>query len=293
MNFIDILQKYQIPYKESGQHHHVSPGWIGIDCIWCSRGSQKFKLGYNLAGSYLSCWTCGNHSLPWTLAEVLQEPYPVVKELLGDLDREEQQEQQAIRKGLKLPEGLGPRLKQHDIYLRSRGFDPEKIWKLWGVLGIGLAAKLAWRLWIPIKLNGITVSWTTRSTGLQTCGGLRYISAKPEQEAIHHKTLLYGEDYCKHAIVICEGPTDVWRIGPGAVATFGTGYSRAQVLRMSKYPVRAICFDSDPRAQDKARRLGWDLRSFPGETHLVTLNAVDPGSADVDEVNELRRRFLD
>jgi hypothetical protein len=106
------------------------------------------------------------------------------------------------------------------------------------------------------------------------------------------KDLLYGEDYCRDAIVVTEGPTDAWRIGPGAVATFGLAYSRAQVLRISRYPLRVICFDSEPEAQRQARRMRDELTAFPGETVIVRLDSKDAASAKPKEVRQLRE-FLE
>ena len=290
MTFLDILEHYGIPTAPEG-HHHVTPGWIGLDCPNCSRGSGKFRLGYNVAKSYLSCWVCGHQSLPWTLCALTGEPYPVVKEMLGDLDREERLERRAIRGGLAIPPGVGVLLPAHETYLRKRGFDPDQISKVWGVSGIGMAKRLAWRLYIPIHLDGAVVSWTTRS--LSDDAKAKYQNAKAEEESFPAKSLLYGEDHCRHGIIVCEGPTDVWRIGPGAVATFGVQFTQAQVLRISKYPIRAICFDNDPPGRKAARKLVRDLACFPGETHDVILDADDPGSAGVGEIGELRRKFLD
>ena len=44
--------------------------------------------------------------------------------------------------------------------------------------------------------------------------------------------------------------------------TLGVGYSRAQLLRISKYPLRAVCFDSEPAAQERARQLCEELGDF-------------------------------
>jgi hypothetical protein len=52
--------------------------------------------------------------------------------------------------------------------------------------------------------------------------------------------------------------------------------------------------DNDERAQAVGRRLASQLAGFPGETAVVRLESgTDPGSADPEEIAELRRRFLD
>ena len=101
-------------------------------------------------------------------------------------------------------------------------------------------------MFIPFHYQGEVVSWLTRSIGDK---GQRYISASEGEESMDHKGLLYGANHCGHACVVVEGPLDAWAIGPGAVALCGTGYSRAQLLRISKFPVRVICLDRGIEAQ--------------------------------------------
>lgn len=289
-SLIDILQRYGIPYKEAGSHHHVTQGWVGLDCPKCSKGSGRYRLGFNLAKAYLSCWTCGYAPLAWTLCEITGESYPEIKRLLKGIDREERREWKAKLGGLKLPDGLGALQPAHEKYLRKRGFNPDEIARVWGIQGIGFARRLPWRIWIPIHQEGQVVTWTTRSLADD---GRRYINARPNEEAVPIKQTLYGEDHCRHAAIVVEGPTDAWRIGPGAVATFGVVASKAQVQKIARFPIRTVCFDKEPAAQRTARRLCRDLAGFPGETHNVILDADDPGSAGQDEVNNLRRRFLE
>ena len=288
MHFTDILQQFNIPYKQAGEHHHCSAGWIQLDCPYCSRDSAHFRLGYNLAHAYLNCWTCGSQHLPETLHELTGRPWHEIQEMLGSIDQERPKRQEVTGK-LTLPAGLGPLRSSHRHYLQQRGFDPEELVKLWDIRGIGLAAQLAWRIWIPIHQQGRVVSWTTRSIADQ---GRRYVSAKTNEETLPARSLLYGEDYARHAIVVCEGPVDCWRIGPGAVATLGLTYTPAQLARMVKYPIRAVCYDHEPIAQQKAKRLCEALEAFPGRTYNILLDAKDPGSASDLEIQEIHQHFL-
>lgn len=288
MKFTEILSRAGVRYFAEGQHHHCRPGWIQLDCPFCGRGSQKYHMGYSLRGNFMNCWKCGSHSLQETVAHLLNISFREAKKLTEEIDH-----QKVIiedkRGTLELPKGRGPLLEPHTRYLERRGFDPDEIVRLWDVQGIGVALRLKWRLFIPIKFRGRTVSWTTRA--VRDDVELRYISASEEQEEINHKSLLYGEDYARNAIVIVEGPFDVWAIGPGCVGTCGTGYSRAQVNRMAKFPFRAICFDNDETktAQRRARQLADLLAVFPGETVIVTLDAKDAAEATRKEIRQLRR----
>lgn len=284
MKFNELLQTLEIPYKTEG-HEHCRPGWIQLDCPFCSKGWGHFRLGYSLDGGFLNCWSCGPHRLIDTLVEATGLSYGRCKALLNDIEQPRFAPKERGHGKLVLPPGMDTLLQAHRSYLSRRGFAPSKIERLWGIKGFGPVGNFAWRIFIPIHYQGEVVSWTTRSI---VDSGVRYLSAKPEQEAMNHKELLYGEDYCRHSVVVHEGPTDVWCTGPGAVATLGTGFSRAQVLKLSKYPVRGICFDNEPTAQKRARELCDMLESFPGETYNIILRSKDAGSASVEETNQLR-----
>jgi DNA primase len=98
----------------------------------------------------------------------------------------------------------------------------------------------------------------------------------------------------RHAVIVCEGPIDAWTIGPGAVATCGLGYTRSQLMELSQFPVRVVCFDREPAAQKRARRLARQLQVFPGETHVVELETgKDANECQRNEIMELRKQFLD
>lgn len=288
---LELLRQHGIEFHEYGDRdHHVSKGWVNVDCVYCSPAARMFRLGYHLYKRYWHCWYCGPHPFTGTLAKVLGVPYKAAQGLsegLGSL----RGMTEASRGILELPYNLGPLLPQHKLYLSKRGFDPTEIETLWKIKGIGISRSLAWRIFIPAYLADQIVSWTTRSISDDT--KMRYVSAKKSQESYPLKELLYGEQHCGHCIIINEGPLDAWAIGPGGVATCGVGYSRSQLLRMSMYPVRVIAFDNEPKAQERARRLAADLSVFEGETHIAEWEtAKDASRVDKHEIKELRRRFL-
>jgi DNA primase len=216
----------------------------------------------------------------------IKEIYP----LISDVRKDPVKTKKVQRGQLVIPKRVRPLQEPHKRYLRARNFSPAEIEEVWSVKGIGIDTQLAWRLWIPIIQNRETVSWTTRT--IDPDNEMRYISASPKEEAVPHKEVLYGEDYCRSAIIITEGPTDVWRIGKGAVATFGLGFEPAQVKRMLQYPVRVVCFDNSKEAQKRAKKLAGTLSLYKGETYVVNLSADDAGSASPEEIKELRSRFL-
>ena len=279
-----------LPYIVGGQHRNVRDGWIGTDCPWCGTVG-KYHLGLPRTGRWAACWVCGRHSLVEVLHALTQRSWEDCRLLAESVDTSAQWAQLApshTRSQVELPPGLEDELRPfHRQYLQQRGFDPAQVVARWGVRGIGPAGPLSWRLWLPVEQAGQLVSWTTRS--ISPRDKLRYISARPEQERVPIKSTLYGEDLARHAVVVVEGPVDVWRIGPGAVAVYGINWSESQASRLERYLRRVICFDREPAAQAAAKRLARRLCAAPGETLVVTLDAADPGVADEVEVQQLRR----
>lgn len=284
MHFVDLLQKHGVPFYTEGRYCRV--GWIQFHCPHCSGGRDQNKpyCGFNRSGGYIHCWRCGPHNLTKTICLLTGMSWKEAKELAPQTEHVRLEDQ--IVGKLELPKGIGDLQSAHVRYLKSRGFDPEQIEQLWRVQGIGIASKLSWRVFIPIHLKGKVVSWTTRCLTDQEP---RYVSASSSQESIPHKKLLYGEDAVANAISIHEGPFDAWAVGPGATATLGTSITTAQTLRMSKYPRRIVCFDNEPEAQARARKLCDSLAVFPGQTYNVTFDSKDAATASKRELRSLRK----
>jgi DNA primase len=234
MQFTDILREHGIQFLEAGGGGHTREGWINFACPFCGGGKHKDSMGYNLAKGFVSCYRCGSHRTNETLVELLKLSYAQVKKLLGGVDTVRSKEIVSKRGKLVLPKGVEPLLPAHRRYLRGRGFDPDELERLWHLKGIGQAARLGWRIFIPWESRGEVVSWTTRA--ISDNASIRYLSASEEEEIINHKELLYGEDLVRgHACGIVEGQPDAWAGGPGFVATGGTSLTRAQILRMTRF----------------------------------------------------------
>jgi hypothetical protein len=284
---IDLLRERNVPTAPGG-HHHVTKGRVQIDCPVCTPGQRRWRLGIAETGRYASCWSCGRLPVVETLAAATGLPFGVVRERLKLLDTITPKRGPDLRGTLKVPKGVGPLLRAHRTYLERRRFDPDEVAEVWGVQGLGIAPKLQWRLFIPATLNGETVSWTTRALTDRTSA--RYISARPEDERLSLKSLLYGGDLTRHAVAVVEGPLDAWRIGPGAVATCGVVMSPEQELLIASYPLRVLCLDSDHAGQRKARRLMRKLGAFPGQTLNVVLeSSKDAAGARHHEVRGVRK----
>lgn len=280
----ELLTELEIPYHIQGRDTRA--GWLQCTCPQC--GGLKY-LGINIVGNYPHCWRCGPLKIAPVLQQLSNKSWRVVLELLNRLDRLPLPEIDIPKGKLVLPQGLGPLQPIHKHYLKERGLNPDELETKWGIRGIGLGTDLSWRIWIPIILHGKLVSWTTRAVGNTPT---RYISAKRQEETIHHKYLLFGGDAIRHVAVVVEGPIDAMRIGFGAVCTFGIAYTHEQMERIAKIPVRIIAFDSEPKAQESARRLCKELSLFPGSTTNIVLNSKDPGCATETELELLRSYLL-
>lgn len=290
-----LLDELGIPYRTEG-HAHARHGWVQVDCPTCSPGRQRWRLGINISGRYCNCWQCGYKPLMPVLAELASRSEWEVNQAIravGWTPTERAERPKQTKGKLTLPPGVGEMTEAHKHYLREgRGLSPKTVAKLWGVKGIGIGAEFSWSLFIPIIHDGEMISWTTRAIGEDV--ERRYVNAARDQEVWSPKQFLYGSDYARSAVVVHEGPIDVWATGPGAVALMGLTYTVDQVQRLSRFPVRAICFDAEPNAQQRAHKLAAELAKFPGDTIVVELETgKDTAEADRKEVQEIRRKFLE
>lgn len=292
MDLVGVLDRYSVDYRKHGDHHHVRDGWVGLDCPWCG-SSGKYHLGVHVKTRKCNCWRCGPRSAVLAVARACGTSAAEIEAVWDSAGFDNGAIITRARGSLVVPSGVSDMMPQHRGYLAGRGFNPDEIGRVWGVRGIGLAAHLQWRLFIPIYSSlGRMVSWTTRS--ISSTNPSRYVSASPEQEEMSHKSLLYGEHLARHAIVIVEGPTDAWAVGPGAVCLFGLGYSQKQIALMVNYPIRVVMFDSSHSAQKRAVSLCKDLSIYPGTTHNIEIETgEDPASASKEEIAEIRRAFLE
>lgn len=290
MDLKQLLDEYGVRYAEGGSHRHVREGWLGLNCPWCD-DEGKFHLGVHLGTLRSSCWRCGRHDLGEALSLLARMPIGKARRIIRDLPKHFRIASEAPQQRGRLltPVGLQSLPKPHRKWLNSRGLNPDSMERLWGLRGIGIAGRLSWRIWAPVHMNGEVVSWTTRTIGNNES---RWLHARPDEEAFPIKSLLYGWDYVRGSVIVVEGPSDVWRVGPGTVATFGVVPTTSQIRMLCSVPRRVICFDREWRAQQAAKQLAKQLQCFPGETLVVELESTDPGSATDEEVSELRK-FLE
>lgn len=292
MELLEFLQKYGIETAPEG-HHHRSRGWVSIDCPYCTPESRRFRLGINERFFTTNCYSCGRQKPSHVLREITRAPWKeilsVIKDNVGNAPADYVPQ---VKGKLELPEGTGEMLKQHTNYLKKRKFQNiGKLTKLWELKGIGISPTHPWRILIPIHHRGEIVSWTTRA--IDDTVEPRYLAAKPSQEKIHSRDLLYGLDYCRHTIALVEGPLDVIAGGPGCACALGTSISPKQLSLISTFPRRVICLDAERSGQKVAQSLVDQLSCFEGETiNVVLQTGKDLSRADKSEVSQFRKAFL-
>lgn len=290
MNIEDFCREHGIEFRQPGEHHHSTSGFLQLDCPHCSPKSGKFRLGWNLKYKYASCWTCGKVPTIDTWCELTGLSPKEIRAILGDIESIRYVTQQAPGK-LKIPPNINRLHSIHKNYLHHRGFSYKQIKELidkWKIRGFDWKGKeYAWHIFIPIYADNQLISWTTRS--IADGDTKKYKHAPSEMEKFPGKNTLYGIDFCQHSILVVEGPLDVWKVGPGAAAILGTAYTRAQMLAISRFQNRYICLDEDEPGRKAAAKLTGQLMMFPGSTFNIRLNAKDPGEASDNELADLRK----
>lgn len=290
------LQDFTIPYVTQGKN--TSSGWIGIRCPLCNDRSEHG--GFRLSDGMYRCWRCGRHDIVDVIMALEGCEYHIACRRLIDYRMDGPPAELGkvrIRRGqeLKWPPGLVGMKKIHYDYLLSRGFDPWSVTHKYGLRFTGPVGDYRYRIIVPIIADGETISYQGRDvTGLHK---LRYKACRPQDEAQDHRTVLYGMDNAEEdSVVVVEGIFDAWRIGDGAVATFGTSLADAgpQVALMAERWKRLfILFDPEPPAQEKARKLVAVLRVLGLEAYNVRLEFDgDPAELGNDRVEELRREIF-
>ena len=308
INLAKLLTKFSIPFET-----FTGRQWIHIQCPFC--GDTKMKLGFcidqksKFYGAF-SCWRCGGKKAAKVISTILsideREAYSVIKQYsldgpnrvyLGSNIKSGPTNGNTI---CKLPSGTGPLKTIHKKYLRDRNFLPSKIATKYSLQATGPAGGYNHRIIIPIKFEGKLVSYQGRDiTGESE---LKYKACREEDEVRHHKHCLYGIDNVSgDSVVVVEGVTDVWRLGDGAVGTFGIKYTQEQVALLLRFKRVFILFDQkrddeeggeEEQAQDQARKLSIALYSEDRHVEIIELSGGDPGEMKQEDADGLMKELL-
>lgn len=275
-------------------HKHTQVRWANVVCPFCT-GNPGYHLGFHLDSGAWKCWRCGNHGLYSVLSAFLGYDKKKIREALdrfkGRPTAKSEDERKAKGRAhtLGLPPGTTDILPGHRAYLRERGYQVGKLLRNWGLKSTGPLGPYKHRIVIPITFQNKIVSYTARDvTGK---ADLKYKSCKLENEVVYHKSILYGVDMLPYRTgVLVEGCPDVWRLGPGALGTFGIEFTPEQVMCAAIHLDYAYVFyDPEKQARKQAEKLGLALSALGVEVEI--LNAPDghpdPGDMSQEAADEL------
>ena len=290
MDIEKFLFDNNITYKTEGKNWQ--PGWVQINCPFCD--DPSFHGGFNIGGEYYNCWHCGFKQLSTAIMSLINIKFPEAKRLIREYSvgfiAKDQERKIAKAETCKLPIGTDHLWKvqgTHWNYLTKRKFNPQKIIDLWKLGKTGPIGNYKFRLIAPVIVDGVMVSYQGRDiTDKQT---LRYKACPIEEEVIHHKHVVYGIDYVKNRrAIIVEGITDVWRLGPGAIAMFGIEWTNEQLLFLKKrIDGGMIVFDSG--AEEKGERLMNELNALGANFGQAFIKEGDPGNLKKSEAEWLMK----
>lgn len=299
MNFVQFCFDYRVQIA-SERDKHYRPDWVNIRCPFCV-GHDGFHLGFNRQSNFFTCWRCGHKSVSRVLSRLsglsasqimkeAEKKYGWKRDPISSLisDRKEKP-----KKPFFMPTGSKKKLSRHHLkYLERRNFDVDELQDLWKIEGTGPVGAWKHRIVIPIYFQHRLISWTCRWVGSD--GPPKYIACPVDVEIYPHKHMLYGWDYVhSDSIVVVEGPTDVWRLGPGAVATFGIEWSLFQLELLSTFDCVFFAYDREPTAEKKARQ-ALEYLSLMGVpvTKMILLDREDPGDLKESEADQIMAEVL-
>lgn len=284
----------------STDNGHCTANWVQIQyCPFC--GSTNYHLGIHLTGGGVNCWRCGVHPLRETIRELLKCSWRKVNSIIEAYSQIEdtqiptQHSDTRVHKlkSVSFPLGTTELKDIHKRYLESRRYDPELLEWQWGLKGTGIIGSYKMRVIAPITHNGIIVSYQGRD--ITGSSRLRYKTCPKALELRSHKECLYGLDkITKNSVVVVEGITSVWRLGIGAVATFGITWTMAQAHLLSNMEKVFLLFDTEEQAQIQAEKLAFLLsNSRVKHIEVVQLEKVnDPADLSDDEAKALMKELL-
>jgi len=293
IQFFDIenyLQEQGIQYSEAGDKN-VAQGWIGISCYEC--GDSSNHLGINLDSKLISCWKCGYKSSAISVVMYhsncsYYEATKIVEETQSYEFTEERPQQRKSSGENIIPKSATKEIPdRHVAFLKNRRFSTEII-KRYQLQSCGTLGSYKNRIIIPIIIDNEVVSFTSiDTTGRQK---VKYKHAPAEDSILPAKECVYGLDLVKDRMLLVEGITDAWRMGPGAVATLGMELSKIQINFIVQSPQKEIfiMFDGEEQAINRAHALAKTLSILGKHVEVIELSSGDPDDLTSKMVQHLR-----
>lgn len=291
IEYLDDRGQY---YVHAGSKN-VSAGWIGLSCPFC--GDRSTHLGVNLQSKLYSCFRCGAKGGASKLVMALDNcsfsraVNTIESFVLRDFSSIKRKERIHANETM-LPSGIiNDALPIHSKFLLHRRYDADFCVRKYDIMFVGPTLDdWKFRIVIPVYQDHELVTYVARDTSGKL--EIPYKNAPIEKSKIQAKHTLYGLDDVKDTAIIVEGIFDAWRIGTGAVATFGTQYTTEQIALLAKKRLGKVFVMFDADATDKAYNLAHDLSSVVPKVEVIELAEGDPDNLTEDEVWELRREVF-
>lgn len=292
-NVLAWLDLIGVPWSPPGSPN-VGKEWIGIQCIYCT--DHHNHLGIQPAKERFHCWLCGRSG---SLADLLCDLGAMSMGEALALLREWRSGTHLEMEGTR---GENGRPWNSDLlawcrkelspfqrtYLKKRRFNPDHLQSIWGILGGQISGPWQHRIIIPVTLNGKAVTWI----GMDATGKRKpkYKAAPARDSIMPSSKLVYGADMSGRNVLVVEGPTDAWRMGPGTIAMLGMTPTTDKICALLRLKADRyyIMLDGETQAQKHAREIAGCLKKAGKEASVIELDRGDPDDLPDETARELR-----
>ena len=285
-------------FRTATEHQKSTRGWVQIEhCPSCN--SHNYRLGFNPKSRIFHCWKC--RILPFweTLLDLSGLTNAELKNVIWKFGKDvEYDEEKAVRKNAHKvvpPPNVRSMDAWHRTYLEGRGYNPDELAFLYKIQGTAHDTIPFWknRIIIPIYAGGKLVSMQGRAIFENQTP--KYFNLPIEDSVVDLKETLYGMYYViGDKVLVVEGVFDMWRMGFGTVATYGTSYTDAQIKLLLRYKRIFLLYDLDSEeAVESGRRLVNVLKAHGRKAMAINIAFKgDPGDFNQDQVNYIYRTYL-
>ena len=291
-DLLRYLEDRGIDYTESGKN--VSSGWIGTNCLFCDDPSNH--LGINTQSKTYSCFICGaKGNLPKLIQEIEQcgskKAYQIIDQFQDKTLQYLDQPERKSGSRVDLPKGCTKELPGiFQNYFQERGFDAEKLIQKYDLYCCYITSdqKFKYRIIAPVYQENELVTYVGRDV---THSAKNKYQNCPSEKCIKNiKDCLYNIDSVHKKAIVVEGIFDVWRLGDGAVATFGTQFTKQQISLLAGLDEVFILFDSD--AVSMSHRLAGELSGIVKHVEVIELEQGDPAELTEQEAIVLKQELF-
>ena len=263
-----------IQYRTSGDKH-CTAGWIQFTCPYCGRSG--FYLGWNIDAGFFTCWACGPKKTLETLQKLSGKTIPQIRQTIARYPMPgtaKRVQRECLRSQAEYPWSTKRLDAKQRAYLKRRNFDPDVLEAKYELVGTSKYSSIGSRIVFPVYQYGVRISYMARAIGNEE---LRWVKCPNSKEGYPLRRSLFGVDFLRSKrIVVCEGILDQVRLGDGAVATFGLGFSGEQVRLLSEFEKVFIMFDMDKPGRMRSDVLASRLCSLT-DVEILEFDAPDPG----------------